>query len=136
MIPFLKNRFQTEEQTVLETPQQEFARFRLLYKNFHIGTLELKQGLWTFQYSEPFRQQTTVKKIRPILNFPKTEHVYQSDELWPFFTTRIPGLSQPQIQAILKREAIDAQNTVLLLQRFGRVTISNPFVLMPSAIAA
>jgi HipA-like protein len=136
MTQFIQNRFQTEEQTVLETPQQTMARFVLMYKGLHIGTLELKQGLWTFQYSEPFRQQTTVKKIRPLLNFPKTEHLYQSDELWPFFTTRIPGLSQPQIQAILKREAIDATNTVSLLQRFGRVTISNPFLLMQSAIAA
>ncbi|KAK6033622.1 hypothetical protein OSTOST_00220 [Ostertagia ostertagi] len=43
---------------------------------------------------------------------------------------RIPGLKQPAIQEILKREKIDSGNDIELLKRFGQKTISNPYELM------
>ncbi len=125
----VKNIFQTEEQIPLETPKKTNARFILMYQDLHIGTLELEEGIWLFSYAEMFRQQKLEKKIKPIVNFPDVTCVYKSAELWPFFATRIPGLSQPQVQAIVKREHIDMHNTVALLQRFGRETITNPFLL-------
>lgn len=125
----VKNIFQTEEQIPLETPAEINARFILMYQDLHIGTLELEEGVWIFSYAEMFRQQKSGKKINPIVNFPDITRTYKSAELWPFFATRIPGLSQPQVQEIVKREHIDMHNTVALLQRFGRETITNPFLL-------
>jgi HipA-like protein len=132
----VKNIFQTEEQIVLETPIETVARFILMYQNLHIGTLEFDKGVWIFSYSDTFREQKTEKKVKPIVNFPDTTRTYKSSELWPFFTTRIPGLTQPQVQEIVKREHIDIHNTVELLQRFGRETITNPFLLTQMGVAA
>jgi HipA-like protein len=135
IIKRFKKAFATDEQISLETPQQTVARFVLVYQDLLIGTLELKNGCWIFQYSRQFCEQSPVHKVKPILNFPDASKVYESQELWPFFATRIPGLSQPQIKAIIQREKIDAKNPVSLLHRFGRETITNPFLLTPMAIA-
>ena len=131
----VRNIFQTEEQMPLETPVNINARFILMYQDLHIGTLELEEGIWVFSYAETFRQQKMGKKVKPIVNFPDVTRTYKSTELWPFFTTRIPGLKQPQVQEIVKREHIDINNTVALLQRFGRETITNPFLLTSQAQA-
>jgi HipA-like protein len=134
LVQHIKNIFQTDEQIVLETPLQHNARFILIYQDLHIGTLELEEGVWLFSYAESFRQQKKERKIKPIVNFPDTTLIYRSSELWPFFATRIPGLTQPQVQEIVKREQIDARNTVELLQRFGLETITNPFLLKQIAV--
>lgn len=135
LVKRVKNIFQTEEQIPLETPQLITASFFLFYQDLPIGTLELDKGMWVFSYTDAFRQQKELKKIKPLVNFPDVSRIYKSTELWTFFATRIPGLSQPQVQEIVKREHIDTHNTVELLRRFGRETITNPFLLTHAATA-
>lgn len=48
------------------------------------------------------------------------DKTYKSEELWPFFRIRIPGLEQPSVQEILERENIDKNDEVELLKRFGK----------------
>ena len=113
-----------------ETPKNVHAEFKLKYKSLTIGFLELDDGVWKFSYSEAFKNQDD---LRPLVQFPNKDKTYKSEELWPFFTTRIPGLKQPKIQQIIELEDIDRSNEVELLKRFGKETISNPYKLIGAA---
>lgn len=121
--------WKSEGQEDINTPANEFAEFVLMYKNLHIGTLSVKDGVWKFIYTEQFRQQ---QDLTPLVDFPDTKQEYKSSQLWPFFSYRIPGLNQPSVQDIIKREDIDEKNEVALLRQFGKSTVYNPFSLTPS----
>lgn len=114
----------------LKTPTDVHAEFILKYEDMTVGYLVLDDGVWKFSYSDEFKEQD---KLRPIVQFPDVNKVYKNEDLWPFFTIRIPGLNQPTIQKILKSENIDGSNEVELLKRFGKNTISNPYKLIVAA---
>jgi len=126
MLSKLKNLWKSDGQESIVTPKDYDAEFVLTYKELVIGTLSLHKGIWSFQYSEEFKKQNRVK---PLLDFPDVDKVYSSDELHPFFAHRIPGLGQPKVQKVIKKEKIDEQNEAKLLERFGKVSITNPFQL-------
>ena len=105
-------------------PPEATAVFLLKYGDLKIGTLSAKDGLWHFEYSIEFRKQGD---LRPILELPDVNKVYESPSLWRFFEMRIPSLEQPEIEEILDRDHIDEDDSIKLLQRFGRRTIANPF---------
>lgn len=126
-------RLRPEGQEGLETPVDESATFVLRYRELEIGTLRLEGGVWEFTYSEAFRMQGTVQ---PLIDFPDPEKTYRAQDLWPFFLSRIPGISQPKVQRIIASEGLDAHNEVELLRHFGQRTISNPFELVETAPAA
>jgi len=112
-----------ESSTVKE---DEYAHFTIFYKDLEIGSLELKDGLWHFAYSEEFKEQN---QIPALPDFPDVQKVYTKNELWPFFIIRIPSLKQPKVQKIISKEDIDSTSQVELLKRFGEKSISNPFQL-------
>ncbi len=127
MLKKLKNIFwKSEGHEGLMTPKNVNVIFELKYGNLLIGTLNLKNGLWTFIYSDAFKQQNGIK---PLTDFPKTNKTYQNEALYPFFVQRIPGLNQPKIKATIEKEKIDKTSEVELLKRFGQLSISNPFQL-------
>jgi len=113
-------------QEEVQTPQNMSATFELKYRSLLIGTLTLQEGIWEFSYSEDFKEQD---KIEPLVNFPKKEKVYSNSYLFPFFMKRIPGLKQPRVQERIKREKIEGTNEAVLLKTFGKVSITNPFIL-------
>ncbi len=120
MIKNIFKLFKSEEELEdLFTPKDVEVSFALTYRNLQIGFLSLKAGEWTFQYSEGFKKQD---RIKPLLDFPNVNKIYISEELYPFFTQRIPGAGQ----SIRKAEKLDE---VGLLKKFGKQTISNPFLL-------
>ncbi len=84
--------------------------------------------MWYFEYADTFRKQPDV---RPMTDFPNIDKVYTSDDLWPFFAVRIPGLGQPSVVRVLEKEQIDSGNEIELLKRFGKMTVANPFELEP-----
>jgi len=102
----------------------ESAKFHLLYGGLLIGTLSVNDEIWTFTYSDEFKQKSN---FRPIVEFPDVNQTYQSPELWQFFASRIPSPQQEVVEEILKKENIAEDNAVSLLQRFGKHTITNPF---------
>jgi len=114
----------------LETPSGIQAEFKLTYKSLTIGYLTLNDGVWKFSYSEEFKQQD---ELRPIVQFPDTTKEFENEELWPFFTIRVPVLYKPEIEDIIESENIDRSNEVELLQSFVKKTISNPYELVGAA---
>lgn len=123
-------RFRAEGHEEIHTPQGVTATFTLQYRDLTVGTLRLKDGVWQYRYSPEFRAQT---EITPLIAFPDISKTYESESLWPFFMARIPGISQPEIKALIQAEGLDEHSAVDLLLRFGKRTISNPFVLQQSA---
>lgn len=108
--------------------------FLLMYKNDQIGTLNFTGGCWVFTYSDWFKGQSEVK---PFANFPDVNREYVSEDLPPFFESRIPGISQPHVKTFLqmlksKNLVNEGETKVALLKEFGRRSITNPFELQPS----
>lgn len=110
----------------VEAPPEARAEFKLFYGDLLVGTLSVADSIWKFEYSEAFRKQD---ELRPLLEFPDVEKVYESKELWQFFVMRIPSPEQPEVEEILRREHIKEDDAVSLLKRFGEYTITNPFTL-------
>jgi HipA-like protein len=110
----------------MRKPSDKKVRFFLKYGDVLVGTLSVEDGLWKFEYSDQFKQ---IKSLRPIVEFPDVDKVYESKELWQFFASWIPSPEQPEVEEILKREHISEDDSVSLLKRFGTRTISNPFQL-------
>lgn len=108
----------------------ENSQFILRVDNINVGVLNFDNDFWTFKYSAQFKQLSG--KYRHIVGFPDLEKTYQSEILWPFFQIRIPGLKQPEIKEILRKEKIDQNNEAALLKRFGKKSISNPYELISS----
>lgn len=94
--------------------------FCLMYKNLPIGELVYSGGEWQFAYSSEFKMQDAIK---PLVNFPTVDKVYLSDQLWPFFASRIPSNAQLCV-ASKPRDVVES------LKMYGKRTITNPFVLM------
>lgn len=103
------------------------AKFLLSLGKIPVGTLSVCDGLWRFEYSDAWKNQT---QYRPITQFPDLNRVYESRELWPFFALRIPSLKQELFRQTVAREHIDPNNKAALLSHYGRHTITNPFVLL------
>lgn len=140
MKAWLKNRWKRSEESSTQDAEKQMQSaprivFRLIYKNDEIGTLEFSGDKWVFAYSAWFKNQSV---IEPFANFPDVNHEYVSNDLPPFFESRLPGISQPQVEAYLallkKREKTinEGQKKVALLKKFGRHTITNPFELQPA----
>ena len=108
-------------------PDNETASFVLSIDNIEVGILKCHSGKWSFKYSPPFKNK--IHEYQKIIGFSDLEKLYQSNSLWPFFRTRIPGLKQPAIKEIIERENINKENELELLKRFGKKTITNPYIL-------
>lgn len=93
------SKWKAEGQQDIRTPKDETVEFKLTYKNLIIGILKLENGIWSFRYSEDFKTQDVIK---PLLDFPKLEAVYKSEDLYPFFLQRIPSTKQPKVQKAIK----------------------------------
>ena len=57
------NRWKTEGQEELITPQGKVIIFHLSYKQLLVGVLKLENDEWVFEYTEEFKHQ---EKIKPL----------------------------------------------------------------------
>ena len=112
------------------SPKEETGTFILKVDDINLGILKHENGEWTFKYTQEFQNRSN--EYNHIVGFPKLDKVYHSETLWPFFLIRIPGLKQPAVQEIIRKENIDKDNEVQLLKRFGLKTIANPYELHPA----
>ncbi len=108
----------------LNTSKDVYIQFILKYKEQSIGILTLDNGEWIFEYSLEFQQQDIISILA---NFPTRDKVYRSKDLWPFFASRIPSNNQ----LIIKNEKIE-KDLATLLKKYGKRTITNPFILTPA----
>ena len=115
----------------MKAPAVIEAEFLLKYKDITVGTLRLHDGKWFFTYSDEFRHQD---ELRPIVEFPDVYKPYRSESLWPFFQMRIPSPKQSSVQRVISDEQIQHDDEVKLLSRFGRLTIANPYELIPTRL--
>jgi HipA-like protein len=111
-------------------PPGEHATFLLKYADLLVGTLTVEDCVWHFKYADEFKQSND---LRPLVEFPDLNAVYESKDLWQFFAMRIPSSEQPEVEEILKREEIGEHDAIKLLKRFGARTIANPFELTLAA---
>lgn len=105
------------------TTEDKPVDFILKFDKLEIGILSFTDNTWFFSYSEDFKSQ---KEILPLVNFPTVNKEYMSDELWPFFVSRIPSKAQLQLPKDTENQAITT-----LLKIYGRKTIANPYQLVP-----
>ena len=110
----------------VKAPPEARAKFLLTYDDLLVGTLTVEGGVWKFEYSDKFRSED---ELRPIVEFPDVDKIYENEDLWQFFASRIPSTEQPEIEEILKREHVNEDDAVNLLRLFGKRTIANPFEL-------
>lgn len=103
------------------TIEDKPVEFILKFDKLKIGILSFTDNTWFFSYSEEFKSQ---KEILPLVNFPTVNKEYTSNELWPFFVSRIPSTAQRQLSE-------ENQATTTLLKIYGRKTIANPYQLVP-----
>ncbi len=127
MIDKIKKYFWKTEGMDYNNPSSTMmAKFHLVYGKMLIGILTYDDGYWSFNYSDEFINNNTLK---PIIDFPDLTKTYISTELWPFFLTRIPSINQPyQFKKIEKAKA-NKHDSVALLKIFGNETITNPYKL-------
>lgn len=110
------------------TDRSSDAAFLLFFRSLPVATLQRESSYWTFRYTPEFKQQ---HRVKPLVLFPDVNKVYKSAELWPFFSVRIPSIARPEIEKSVRREKLDYSDTVAMLCRFGRHSITDPFELRP-----
>lgn len=98
----------------------KYGKFNLFLGKTLVGTLLYENGLWIFTYSEDFKNQ---KDSVSLVNFPNKEKIYRSNQLWPFFVSRLPGSSN------LDNESKE-MDMVDLLKKYGKRVITNPYILV------
>ncbi len=101
-------------------------KFQLKYHDTIIGYLNYDGSIWTFDYSTWFKNQND---LQPLFEFPIKDKFYKSEELWPFFESRIPSIKQPKVQEYLDSHPLDRNNKVKLLELFGVTSVNNPYKL-------
>ncbi len=107
-------------------PTQGKAKFQLWYGSAVIGELIFDNGGWVFTYSPPFKKQS---KLLPIIDFPEKNKEYKSENLWPYFSARIPSTETPYVRKKIKKQGVDENNLVRMLSVFGRKAITSPYIL-------
>jgi HipA-like protein len=128
MLKKIKSWFSKDpDEASVPLPKEKDVKFLLRVDDIKVGYLYSNKGDWYFEYSNDFKNHLDYNLIT---GFPELNKVYKSDELWPFFRIRIPGLKQPVVMEILEKEKIDKNDEVELLKRFGQKTISNPYELV------
>jgi hypothetical protein len=116
-------------QNISEPSTGDKVSFELKLGALHVGTLTREAQEWVFAYSDAFARQ---RRVAPLVDFPMVGRVYRSEDLWPFFALRIPSTTQASVQAFLREQGETKARAVEMIQKFGRRSISNPFVLTPA----
>ena len=109
------------EETNLQAVKGSKGRFDLMLGNLLVGVLMYENGMWSFSYSDAFKAQD---KYEPLVNFPNLTQKYKSDQLWPFFASRLPGVSG------LKEDERENTDVLSLLKKYGKHVITNPYKLI------
>ncbi len=115
----------------LEVQAGKEAQFELHLDELLVGKLKYHNGQWEFLYSQQFKEY---KGIRPLADFPDIHKTYRSTVLWPFFSSRIPSLARSRVRNVVERESIAPNDVLALLERFGKRTITNPYVLETNSL--
>lgn len=100
-------------------------KFIICYKKLKIGYLYSENKKYVFEYAEEFKKQD---KIKPLSGFPDKHKIYRSEYIFPFFISRMPDPDRPLVKEIIDREEIEKDDLFGILDKFGKQTLDNPFV--------
>ena len=114
--------------------EQEY-KFVIEYGDLEVGTLSTNnknnERIYIFKYSEKFKEQYQDKNkkeiIKKLAGFKEFKE-YESQDLYPFFLSRMPDPNRPIIKEIVEKEEINADDPLAILDRFGKRTLDNPFI--------
>jgi HipA-like protein len=123
---FFKNKKEKSDKNYVVEHESTIHQFILKYQKEIVGSLRFENNRWFFEYSNWFINQ---KELQPLLEFPFFEKKYESEELWPFFSNRIPSIKQPKVKKYIENHSSDQNSEVKLLEIFGKNSINNPFEL-------
>ncbi|HNP17991.1 MAG TPA: HipA N-terminal domain-containing protein [Fulvivirga sp.] len=127
MINKLKKYLTSSSHRKLLVEKNKEASFKLMLDDMEVGRLSYKEPHWMFVYTEEFKENHGIK---PLATFPDINKKYKSEELWPFFSSRIPSLARTKVKNAILEEGIKENDLLALLNRFGKRTITNPFELL------
>lgn len=122
---FVKKYLTPASNSDLKVRESKEATFHLTLDDIVVGILSFKGKNWMFKYSEEYKESQST----PISGFPDLKKTYKSEELWPFFSSRIPSLARKNIQEKIKKKGLDENDYLGLLSFFGKRTITNPYEL-------
>jgi len=123
---FLKKLFGKPNENTNKYFNNSNMKFIIKVDNLKIGYLTSKDNQWMFEYTDDFRKQDEYHRL---VGFRDLNKKYLSDNLWPFFKIRIPGLKQPIVKEQIEKERLNIENEAELLKFFGRKSITNPYIL-------
>ena len=110
--------------------RKQKPKILLRYGSHNIGELWSEGSRFAFVYLPDFFN-LNLKSIAG-LPHPIRNKTYKNDELWPFFSLRIPDLKREDVQDLLRQRGLTESNQLELLAVLGRETINNPFSLAPA----
>lgn len=109
------------ENTNFKAIESNYGRFDLYLGKLLVGVLIYENGVWKFSYSDAFKNQ---QEYTPLVNFPSLNQTYVSEDLFPFFASRIPGAAQLEDSKETKTDLLS------LLKQYGERVITNSYTLM------
>jgi hypothetical protein len=115
-----------KQQSPMMSPIASQVAFVLRFRKVPILRLGLVGGVWELEYTAQFKAQS---RLLLIVCFPDVGKVYRSGKLWPFFSVRIPSIARPEVQRTVHEEHLDYDDVAAMLRRFGRKSVSGPFML-------
>src|SRR5690606_4346578 len=77
----------------LKVKEGKEAELQLMLENLEVGRLYFKNNKWIFKYSDEFKKTSGIKTLA---DFPDINKIYENQELWPFFSSRIPSTARPR----------------------------------------
>ncbi len=86
-------------------------------KNYTVGRLEKSESRYVFEYCNEYKEAHKVGGMM-IQAFPE-EKRYESEELFPLFTSRLPDKKRKNIEVILEKYGLDHYDGFELLRKSG-----------------
>ena len=95
-----------------------------------VGRLSKEHDKFVFRYEPGYSDE-------PIIGLPDVNREYRSEELWPFFSVRIPPLDREDMRGPVDRKRTQwkkkgrdlDRDSLVQLGEFGKLSITNPYEL-------
>jgi hypothetical protein len=99
----------------------------LVYAGKHVAELKRvklgNQQLYQFRYLPAFKELN----LAPLPGLPKVDEDNWSAELWGFFAERIPDVTRPEVDALIKAKRINRYDQLQMLAELGGHSVTDPF---------
>lgn len=100
---------------------------------FPVGRLSNVNGIYRFVYTHGAREAQEKCSFHPLESFDSLEEAYESDELFPLFSNRIPRPTRPDYGSFIKwlNVPADQDDPIALLARSGGKRQTDYFEVFP-----